>query len=418
MNVRNLLKNATLATACVALAVTAAMATEVPMSGPVAAGFHPMKHKQDKDKKAADAVDEVQLFPKATRKEPKVAASEAMHDKLVQLPKLEDAKKYDEMIALAQQVAGDAAANGYDRAIADRAIADAYIDQADYGKAIGFVQKALDENALSNNDQYQMMLQLAQMQVAEDQNGPGIATLDRLIAETGEDKPEYEAQRGIAFYKSKQYPDAIAAIKKAMAGTDKPKENWARIMVASYSGLNQPQEAARYAEEFLEKNPGDKDMMLNLSSLYLEDKQPEKAAAVLDDARHRGLLTDEHDYKQLYSLYGNIKGREKDSIAVINEGLQKGVLKPDAGLYTTLAQDYYFSGQNDLAIDAYRKADAASSDGEAALNLAKIYSLEGRKAEAKTTAELALRKGVSAPNEARVLTGQSNPTPVKPHGKK
>ena len=395
------------------LAASAVMADEIPMSKPIAAGFRPMKHHEDKDKDKGTDADVVQLFPKATRKAPDAAVSDKMRSKLQELLKLEDAKKYDELIAQAQQILGDGAANSYDRAIANRAIANAYIDQANYGKAIGFVQKALDENVLSNNDQYQMMLQMAQMQVSEDQTGPAIATLDRLIAETAEDKPEYEAQRGMAFYKSKQYPEAIAAIKKAMAGTDKPQASWLQIMIASYSASNQPKEAIEFAQKYLEQNPGDKDMMLNLSSLYMEAGQPEKAAATLDDARHRGLLTEASDYKQLYNLYGNIKGREKDSIAVINEGLQKGILKPDADLYTTLAQDYYFSGQEELAIDAYRKADAVSTNGEAALNLAKIYNMGGHQAEAKAAAELALKKGVSAPNEARVLLGQGSPAPAK-----
>ncbi len=37
--------------------------------------------------------------------------------------------------------------------------------------------------------------------------------------------------------------------------------------------------------------------------------------------------------------------QEKDVIAVINEGLQKGILKPDYQVYLALAQSYYYSDQ-------------------------------------------------------------------------
>ena len=38
-------------------------------------------------------------------------------------------------------------------------------------------------------------------------------------------------------------------------------------------------------------------------------------------------------------------GKEKEVISVINEGMQKGVLKPDQQTYLALAQSYYYSDQ-------------------------------------------------------------------------
>ena len=36
-------------------------------------------------------------------------------------------------------------------------------------------------------------------------------------------------------------------------------------------------------------------------------------------------------------------GKEKEVIAVINDGMQKGILKPDQQTYLALAQSYYYS---------------------------------------------------------------------------
>lgn len=394
---------------------------EVPMTESTA-GFHPLKHShaksKDEGKDGQNKSDSAPLFPKATRKDPDTHASEKMQDKLKQLTALDKDKKYDEEIALSGQILADASANAYDRAYADQAIAYAHIANGAYDQAIPYLQMALQENALPNDMHYQLMLPLAQLQVSQQKQQDGVATLDRLVAETGEDKPEYEALRGNALYQIKRYPEAIAAINKAVAGSTQPDDNWLKILMASYYDSNQYAEAATVAEKLLAKNPNDKDLILNLSSIYVQANQNDKAAALLDDARKRGLLTDASDYRQLYALYGNIKGREKDSIAVINDGLQKGILKPDAEVYSTLGQDYYFSGQTEPAIEAYKKADAASSDGEAALTLAKIYKIDGRLPEARAAAETALKKGVKQPGEARTILGEGKPsTSGKPRKK-
>jgi tetratricopeptide (TPR) repeat protein len=117
-------------------------------------------------------------------------------------------------------------------------------------------------------------------------------------------------------------------------------------------------------------------------------------------------------------LYSNIKGRENDSAAVINEGLQKGILQPNAEVYTVLAEDYYFTNQIPQAIEAYKKADAVSTDGEAALNLAKVYNNQGRAAEAKVAAEHALQKGVKQPEEARGIIDRAGAVTRKPAKRK
>src|SRR5690606_29476715 len=112
---------------------------------------------------------------------------------------------------------------------------------------------------------------------------------------------------------------------------------------------------------------------------------------------------DEKEYKQLYSIYANTDNHEKDVIAVINEGLQKGILKPDYQVYLALAQSYYYTDQVPQAIANWQKAAPLSKDGETCLNLAKVLHSEGRIPEAKEAARKALDKGVKKPDEAKKI---------------
>jgi tetratricopeptide (TPR) repeat protein len=137
--------------------------------------------------------------------------------------------------------------------------------------------------------------------------------------------------------------------------------------------------------------------------MYMQADQMDKAAAVMDKLRASGQLTEEREYKQLYSIYANTDNKEKDVIAVINEGISKGILKPDYQTYLALAQSYYYTDQLPQAIENWQKAAPLSKDGETYLNLAKVLKNEGRTAEAKQAAQQALAKGVKKPDDAKKI---------------
>ena len=179
------------------------------------------------------------------------------------------------------------------------------------------------------------------------------------------------------------------------------------MLLASYINQEKFTEAAALGRELLAKNPNDARLILNLATMYAQNDQYDLATAELESARQRGLLNDERAYRQLYSLYMNMDNREKEAIAVVNEGLEKGILQPNAEVYTVLGQAYYFSDQIDQAIDAYRKALPFSTDGETALNLARLLSNEEQYAESKRLAQDAIAKGLRRPGDAWIVIGRA-----------
>jgi tetratricopeptide (TPR) repeat protein len=99
----------------------------------------------------------------------------------------------------------------------------------------------------------------------------------------------------------------------------------------------------------------------------------------------------------------------KDAIAAIDEGLAKGVIKPGpelANAYSVIAQNAYAAGDSATAIAMYQRAASASANGEASLNLARVYFNNGRMAEARQAAEQALQKGVKDQAAARKIAAQ------------
>ena len=357
------------------------------------------------------------LYPDATRQEPEAKGSPKVQTKLNKLIEAynkaldqEDEAKatagYTTARTLADEIIANGSANAYDKALAAQIASQAALNTDDEAAAEGYLKQAVDANALGNNQHFQLMLQLAQLQLQKDDYTNGFATLDKYLAESKSKRPADFAFKGQYLYQADRFAECIPPLKQAIETSTNPEDkvdNWTQILMVCYQEAGQLAEAVKVAEQLAAKTPTDKRAQMNLASIYLNAEQEAKAAAVLEKLRAAGLMTEEKDYRQLYLTYANMDGKEKDVIAVINEGLQKGVVKPDYQTYLALAQAYYYSEQIPQAIEAWQKAAPLSKDGETYLNLARVLWQEDRIPEAKVAARAALDKGLKKPDDAKKI---------------
>ncbi len=340
------------------------------------------------------------LYPEATRQEPNGKSSSKMGGKLQKLFAAYNKDDYEQTRTLADEIIAAEGANDYDKAVANQLASQAAYNLDDTAAAKQYLQQAIALNQLDNNGHLQAMLMLAQLQLQDEQYAEGLVNLDKYFAESKSHKPEELVIKGQALYQTEKYAEAIPVLKAAIAASPEPKDSWNQLLMAAYAEAGQTGEAVKEAEALAARNPADKKAQLNLASMYMQADQMDKAAAVMDKLRAAGQLTEEREYKQLYSIYANTENKEKDVIAVINEGMSKGILKPDYQVYLALAQSYYYSDQIPQAIEAWQKAAPLSKDGETYLNLARVLHSEGRIPEAKQAARDAKAKGVKNPADA------------------
>ena len=357
------------------------------------------------------------LYPDATRQEPEAKGSPKVQTKLNKLIEAynkaldqEDEAKatagYTTARTLADEIIANGSANAYDKALAAQIASQAALNTDDEAAAEGYLKQAVDANALGNNQHFQLMLQLAQLQLQKDDYTNGFATLDKYLAESKSKRPADFAFKGQYLYQADRFAECIPPLKQAIETSTNPEDkvdNWTQILMVCYQEAGQLAEAVKVAEQLAAKSPNDKRAQMNLAIIYLNSEQEAKAAAVLEKLRAAGLMTEEKDYRQLYLTYANMEGKEKDVIAVVNEGLQKGIVKPDYQTYLALAQAYYYSEQIPQAIEAWQKAAPLSKDGETYLNLARVLWQEGRIPEAKVAARAALDKGLKKPDDAKKI---------------
>lgn len=353
--------------------------------------------KGGKEEKKADS------YPNATRKEPGVKASSKAGPKLQKMMKLYDDDKAAEARALADEIINNSAFNAYDHAFAAQIAGQIAYEGDDTAGAIAYLDKALGFDGLDNNSHYNVMLMKAQLQLQEDKYQEGLVTIERFLSETKSQNPEHLVVKGNALYRLEKYPEAAAVLKQAIDASPEPRADWQQLLMAAYSESGQGDQAIAMAEQVAAKSPADKRAQMNLVAVYLQSDKYDKAAVVLEKLRAAGQLTEDRDYRQLYATYLNLEGKEKEAAAVIKEGLDKGVLKPDHQAYLALAQSYYFSEQPGPAIDAYKKAAPLDDDGETYLNLARLLWQEERVPEAKEAAKQAIAKGLKKPDDAKKI---------------
>jgi len=342
-------------------------------------------------------------YPEAARQEPTGRGAPRLQ---ARMKKLVDAYDKDDFAAVRTQADELMAADNatpYDKAVAAQLASQAAYNDDDTPATIAYINRALESNALDNNTHYQLMYMLAGLHLQEEQYDQGLATLDRYFDETKSQKPEELVLRGQGLYQAERYAEAIPVLKQAIEASPEPRDNWQQLLMSAYAEVGQTGEALQMAEQIASRAPDDKRAQMNLASVYLQADNFDQAAVVLERLRASGKLDEERDYRQLYSTYANIDGKEREVISVINEGIEKGLLKLDHQTYLALAQSYYYSDQTAPAIEAWQKAAPLAQNGETYLNLAKVLWQEDRLPEAKTAARAALDKGLRNPEEARKI---------------
>lgn len=342
-------------------------------------------------------------YPNATRTAPEAKASSKGGAKLQKMMDAFDKEKAADARAQADAIIADTSLNAYERSFAAQIGFQVAYDADDNKAAMEYLKKAIEINGLDNNSHFDRMFVLAQLQLQEEQYAESLVIIDRFLNESKSTKPEHLIIKGNVLYRLERYPEAATVIKQAIDASPEPKPEWQNLLMATYVEGNQGAEAAKIAEQIAAKNPNDKRAQMNVAAVYSQADMLDKAAAVLEKMRAAGQFTEDKDYRQLYSTYLNLEGKEKQAASVITEGLEKGILKPDYQAYVALAQSYYFSEQAGKSIDAYKKAAPLAPDGETYLNLARVLWSEDRIPEAKEAAKQAIAKGVKKPDDAKKI---------------
>ena len=353
-------------------------------------------------------------YPDTTRKAPKNDLTSTSDQKTLQrgldaLNAGDDAKAQPEL-----QKVLDSSKSKYARGIALEGLANIKFNGQDYKGAIAIYKQLLELNSVPNDAYFDSMYNMAAAYVADGQYQAALDELKIWREQGKRETADSYALEGNIDYRLGKYPEAIAAIKKAQSMTDKPKDSWNSILVASYAESGKSDQAAGAIDQQLAKDPNNKQLVHNAIVLYVQSDQGDKALALLSRQQQQGMLTSEADYVSAAKFYANIaqtSGKPKaalDGATLLQEGLTKGIVKASADNYKLLGDSYLIAEKEDLALAAYSKASPLASNGDIDMRRAEILGQQQNWAAAKDAAQKAVSRGTTHPGKTYLLLGKLN----------
>lgn len=348
-------------------------------------------------------------YPNATRTSPESKSSDRNARKIQtafdQLNEGETDKASDAL----SELDGNSRLSPYEQALVDQGLAQVAYERDDVAGAVARWQKAVDSDALPNDQHFSLMYQVAQLQLSEEQYEPALATLERWQRESGSTKAEALALKGNALYRLERYPEAITTIDQAIAASgDKVDPTLYELKMASYYDQEDYAGAAAALEQLVRARPQDVKNQINLAQMYIELEQNERALAVMQKVLSDGNLKETEHWRQYYQLL-SYADKPADAAAAIIKGMESGALPADMATYKALGDNYYLAEQIDPAIDAYGKAAALSTDdGNADQQRGHLLAERERYAEARDALNAAFRKGkLTDEGTAYLLLGEA-----------
>lgn len=353
-------------------------------------------------------------YPNATRAEPKLDLTSAKDQKAINegLDAVNDGDKAKAMEVL--QPIADSSKSKYAQALALQGLANLKYNDGDLKGAIAELQKSLAIGVMPNDTFFQLEYELAQFQLADEQYQAALDTITKWRAEGKKETADSYALEGNADYRLGKYPEAIAAIKKAQSLTDKPKDSWNQILMASYAESGQSDQAAQLAQQQLASNPGDTTALNNAVAVLMQAQKYPQAIELMEKARAAGAFKDEKSYVNLAKLYlitgqdsNDSKPNAMKAVQVLDEGIAKGVVPASADNEKLLGDANYLSDNTAKAIDAYKKAMTQATNGEPAVRAGQLLLTQNKYSEAKGLIEQGIAKGVQHKGTAYMLLAEA-----------
>jgi hypothetical protein len=252
------------------------------------------------------------------------------------------------------------------------------------------------------------MLLLSQMQLAQKNYEQALATINRYAKETGIEDLAVEKVRGNSLYRLNRHAEAAPPLQKAYDLDKGADPNLGVMLMDSYVKTGQKAKADKIAEQALASaDPNDTAAQIQQLQVLANAKQYDKAGNAFDALYAEGKITTLAGYEAGYISFLNQEGKEAKAAKIINDGIAKGVIVPDAAVYNLLGQANYYSNNAQGAIQAWSKGSALAKDGQQNRMLAQVYCEESQYSECKSEAQKALAKGVTDKGDVYLLIAES-----------
>jgi len=303
-------------------------------------------------------------------------------------------KHYEEAYEQLQKMLARAGKGNYLRSVLNQALAQVEWSRENYDSALRYFEKAVELDALPDPAHFALMYQIAQLYFMQERYREALEKLELWFCKSPGDKITSSAWvlKASIYVQQEDYVETLTAIENAIGMDDDPREQWFQLKLAAHYELEQYLLAAQTLEQMVSRWPHEKTYWTQLSQIYFNLQQDEKALAVMALAYRNALLDTQGDITYLSNLYSN-SGVPFKAALVLEKGIMDGVVNPTRSHWTSVADSWYAAQELENSLLAYEHAGKSSEDG--AIDLRRGYLLIDleRWPDALQALDVALAKG-------------------------
>lgn len=301
--------------------------------------------------------------------------------------------KYDEAIAKLKAIV-ERSSDNYVKSIVSLNIASAYSQLSKYDQALPYFVDSLKfgEGQLDNARLQDLRYNVAMLFYSKDRKKEAKKLLNEWLAKSNKDDSKVYYLLAVIRVNEGKHKEAACPAYFAVKFAKEPKKTYYNTMLVSHYELKDFKGSIEILKEMVVNFPQEKSYWIQLASLYSQTDKFAESLAIMEMLYLQDRFDKESDYKQLASLfaYQDVPYR---SAQILEEGINKGIVKPEENNWKNVANNYRYSNELDKAIIAYGRTAEVADSGEYYLSQGELYMEKEGWKSAISALTKAIRKG-------------------------
>jgi tetratricopeptide (TPR) repeat protein len=332
------------------------------------------------------------------------SVSKWAYQRLTEAQELIGKNQYKKALEVMNSMKGRSRLNQHEQALMWQTFGYIYANMEQVPRAIESFEKCLAIGALPEQTKLDLQFSLGQLYMANSQFKKAVTTLNDWMGRVKNPSPDAKYLLAMAYTQTKTWKKALYWAQQAITGVRRPKETWLQLALSIHYELRQYDDMARILEQLVSRFPK-KAYWMQLSAIYTELKQEERALAVLELAYKQGMLTSHSELMNLVSLYLS-RGIPQKAARVLEKGMKQGVIKKSEQTLTLLGDSWMRAREFELAAGPLGQAALVSKKGDLWMRVAQIHMEREQWAQAISAIDKALAKGnLTSPGNAHLFLG-------------
>lgn len=332
--------------------------------------------------------------------------SRATHKKLTEARDLVDNDRHGDAVGMLDQLLSEIGNRDYERAITLQTLGYAHVGADNDRAAIDAFERALALDTLPDSPRITLQNMLARLYARTEQYARAKEYLDQWFGEIGKPDADDYALKANILVQLDENAEGIEAIRTAIDMSDRPREQYYRILVSLLFGDGQYAEAAETLQTMLSWWPGKKQYWSQLATVYLNLDRNEDAHAVLRLAYREGMLESEDELVRLVRV-GLSVDVPAAAAELVEKEIEAGRISPDEEHWELAGHAWASAKEWTRAIEAYGRAARHGDSGKYHMRRAHMYTYLDDWEGAIEAARAALDdKGLDSPGQAHILIGR------------